>query len=145
RRGVEHVVDAFERGGHAVVVAHVTDVKLELGVVVAEPHVFLLLLVAAEDANLANAGAEESLQHGVPERAGPAGNQQRLVVEHAVCLSTQVLIARHASYGVGSAAIRSIMSVHGGGTNPVMARNRDESRLRSIRTASDATISVPVR
>lgn len=46
---------------HAALVAHVADVELELGAVVALAHVVLFLLVTAEDANLADIGVEEAL------------------------------------------------------------------------------------
>ena len=46
------------------------------------PHVVLLLLVAGEDADLADVGLQETPQHGVAEGAGAAGDQQRLAFEH---------------------------------------------------------------
>lgn len=59
----------------AALVAHVADVELELGAVVALAHVVLLLLVTAEDADLADVGVEEALEDGVAEGTGAAGDQ----------------------------------------------------------------------
>ena len=59
---------------HAALIAHIADVELELGAVVALAHVVLLLLVTAEDANLGDVGVEEALENGVAEGASSAGN-----------------------------------------------------------------------
>ena len=85
--GVEDVVHAahgtLERG----LVAHVAYVELDLAGciriigLVLMPHVVLLLLVAREDADLSDVGPEETLEDGVAEAPGPAGDHECLVFE----------------------------------------------------------------
>ena len=84
RSGVEHIVHAVERRRDAVVVADVADVELQLRTRVTEPHVFLLLLVTAEDTDLGDVGIEKPVENGVAERAGSAGDQKRLASKHRV-------------------------------------------------------------
>ncbi len=66
----------------AVGLPDVADVELELGIGVGQTHVVLLLLVPAEDADLADVGIQEAPQHGVAERAGAAGDQKGFAREH---------------------------------------------------------------
>ena len=42
------------------------------------PHIVLFLLIAGEDANLADVRAEETVQDGVAEAAGAAGDEEGL-------------------------------------------------------------------
>ena len=81
RSSVEHVVHPFHRILQRAAVAHVANVELylprhlrhpRLEVV---PHIVLLLLVAREDPNLPNVRPQEPVQHRIPERPRPAGNQ----------------------------------------------------------------------
>ncbi len=86
--GVEDVIYAAHGAFEGRFVADVTDVEFDfvgyvwIGSLVFVAHVVLLLLVAGEDANLFDVGAEESLQHGIAERSGPAGNHKSLIFEN---------------------------------------------------------------
>ena len=88
RRGMEHVIHAHHRILQRALVAHIADVKLDLirhlrhPRLEIVPHVVLLLLVARENADLADVRAEKTVQDGVAEGAGAAGNQQRLVFKY---------------------------------------------------------------
>ena len=74
--GVKAVVDTAKRGVQAPSVPYVTEIELELWTAELLPHVVLLLLVPAEDPDLANVRLEKSLENGVTKRAGAAGDQE---------------------------------------------------------------------
>ena len=67
RRGVEHIVHALDGVVHAVVLPHIADVELDLVVLQRDAHVFLLLLVPAEDADLGEVRMQKALQYSVAE------------------------------------------------------------------------------
>ena len=81
RRRVENVVDTGHGIADGLRVAHVTDVELDFARVLRVlglqfvAHVVLLLLVAGEDADLADVGGEKMLEHGMAETAGAAGDE----------------------------------------------------------------------
>ena len=50
------------------------------------PHVVLLLLVPAEDANLTDIRVQEPADDGIAERPGATRNQQYFVFKHDVFL-----------------------------------------------------------
>ncbi|MNE33842.1 hypothetical protein D3C80_1275360 [compost metagenome] len=56
RCGMEDVVDPDHRLGNTLIVAHVADVELHLVITQGDTHVFLLLLVTAEDADFLDPG-----------------------------------------------------------------------------------------
>ena len=149
RRGVKDVVHAVERRRDAVVVADVADVELQLRTGVAEPHVLLLLLVAAEHADLGDVGIEEPVENGVAERARPAGDQKRLAGKHPVAFSRRLprRLATSSPLLIGGRVRRHLVDHVGPRrrTNPVSARNREESSERSICTVSSGTISTRCR
>ena len=64
---------------HAALVTHVSDIKLQLGVVVLLTHVVLLLLVTAENADLADIGGKEAFKDSVAEGTCTTGNQQAII------------------------------------------------------------------
>lgn len=71
-----HAVHRIQQAGRA---AYIADVELELGVIVSQAHIVLFLLVAREDANFADVGIEEAIQHGGAEGAGAASDEQNSV------------------------------------------------------------------
>ncbi|MOA35614.1 hypothetical protein D3C78_1570810 [compost metagenome] len=73
---VEHIVHTAHCLLDAARVAHITDVELELGAVVALAHVVLLFLVATEDADFSDICVEKALEDGVAERAGASSNKK---------------------------------------------------------------------
>ena len=75
RRGREHVVHAAHGDVHRLLVAHVADIELDLGVLQPVTHVVLLLLVAREDADLPDVAVQEAAEDGVAERPRAAGDQ----------------------------------------------------------------------
>ena len=81
RRGVEDVVHARHGIANRLRIAHVADVELDLLGVLRMPglqlvaHVILLLLIAGEDADLADVGGQEMLEHCMPEAARAAGDE----------------------------------------------------------------------
>ena len=84
---VEYVIDPRHRAPAAFEAADVSDVEFDLvrdvrvlGLVFVA-HVILFLLVAGEDADLADIRAQEAPEDGVAERSGPAGDHQGLVFE----------------------------------------------------------------
>jgi hypothetical protein len=85
-RQVEDEIHPPDSLAHAVNVAHVTYVELELVVAVRLPHVVLFFLIPGEDADLADVCVQEVLQYSVPERASASGNQKCLVLEQLVSL-----------------------------------------------------------
>src|SRR5262249_31204264 len=136
-----------ERG----VIAHVADAKRQqllkvavddfvggrLAMQISQAHVVLLRLIAREDGDARgppHLAGEEPPHHFLPQRAGAAGHQDPFSIQNQVHFL-------HSSYGVGSAAIDSIIAGHEGGTNPVAARKRLASRLRSMTTDSSRRIS----
>ena len=44
-------------------------------------HIVLLLLIAGEDADLADVGRKKAVENGVAERAGPTGDHEGFVFE----------------------------------------------------------------
>mgnify|MGYP000748070455 CR=1 FL=1 len=48
-------------------------------------HVILLFLIAGEDADLADVGGQEMLEHRMPEAARAAGDEKSLILKNAVC------------------------------------------------------------
>ena len=68
----EHVVHAAHRDVNGLLVAHVADVELDLGVLKPVTHVVLFLLVAREDADLLDVAVQETSKNGVAEAAGAA-------------------------------------------------------------------------
>ena len=78
---VEDVVDAGHGIPDGLRVAHVADVELDLAGILRVvglqlvAHVVLLLLIAGEDADLADVGGQEMLEHCMPEAARAAGDE----------------------------------------------------------------------
>jgi hypothetical protein len=60
--------------------------NLQLAVVVRQPHVVLLLLVAAENANLADVGRQKAAQHGVAKGTGTASDKEGFITKHSFSL-----------------------------------------------------------
>lgn len=61
-----------------VVVADVADIKFYLRIGQVDSHIFLILLITAEDADLLDIGIEKAAQDGVSEGAGAAGDEKGL-------------------------------------------------------------------
>ena len=136
RRCMENVIGAPQRIVHAVVLADITDVELQLVVPQPDPHVLLLLLVTAEDADLGEVRLQEVLEHRIAERSGAPRDDQYLVFEHSVvplkeCLPSPTRM--HASSGRGPATTAAHIR------SP--RRKRVESSDRSITTVSSGAIS----
>lgn len=55
-------------------------------------HVVLLLLIAGEDADLADVGGQEMLEHRMPEAARAAGDEKSLALKNAVCHNILLII-----------------------------------------------------
>ena len=79
--GMKDVVHSLHCIVKRTLVAYVTDIELDLachlwhsGLEVVT-HIVLLLLVAAEDTNLANVRPQKTIQHCITKRTRPAGNQ----------------------------------------------------------------------
>ena len=78
---VEDVVDAGHGIPDGLRVAHVADVELDLAGILRVvglqlvAHVVLLLLIAGEDADLADVGGQEMLEHRMPKAARAAGDE----------------------------------------------------------------------
>ena len=67
---------------NAVVIAHIPDKKLDFIIRQRDSHIFLLLLVAAENANFLDFGVQEPAQNCVAKRTGAASDQKCFAVEH---------------------------------------------------------------
>ncbi|MOA02623.1 hypothetical protein D3C78_1220820 [compost metagenome] len=80
---MEDVIHAAGGIQHALVVAHIADIELQLGVGIALAHVILLLLVTAEDADFSDVGVEEALEDGISKGAGAAGDEKGFSVEQS--------------------------------------------------------------
>jgi len=63
-------------------VPHVTDVELDLVIMVELAHIILLLLIPGEYAYLPDIGIQEPPQDSVAEGTGTAGDKKGLVFEH---------------------------------------------------------------
>ncbi len=74
---MEDAVDPGDRPLHARAVADVADIEAEAGVANFVPQRVLLLLVAAEHAQLGNPVPQQLVQHGPAERPRAAGDQHR--------------------------------------------------------------------
>ena len=81
---VKNVIHAFHRIVDAVVIPYIANVELELGSVQRDAHILLLLLVTTEDADFADIGFDEALEHGIAKGAGTAGDHQGLVGKHGI-------------------------------------------------------------
>ena len=100
RRRVEHIVHALHRVLQRALVPHVADIKFNLvrhlrhPRLEVVPHIVLLLLVAAEDPDLANISPQETVQHRIAKAPGTAGDEQGFVLEngHMDCLVIVVVI-----------------------------------------------------
>ena len=79
---MEDVIDPAERLLDGNVVANVADMELHPVVRQADPHVLLLLLVAAEDPDLTERQVENPIEDGIAERPGATGDEEHFVVEH---------------------------------------------------------------
>ena len=79
---MEDQVHAIHRFLDAVEVADVANIKAEFVAAVLVAHVVLFLLVAAEDADLADVGVQKATQDGVAKAAGAAGDEQGFVFKH---------------------------------------------------------------
>ena len=84
---MENVIDALHGVFEGALVADVTYVEFNLvrhfghaGLEVVA-HVVLLFLVAGEDADFADVGAQEPVQDGVAETAGASGDEEDFVFE----------------------------------------------------------------
>ena len=69
---MKHIVHARHGIEQAFGPPHIADVELQLVVVIGQPHIMLFLLIAAEDANLADVRTEKAAQHGIAEGARAA-------------------------------------------------------------------------
>ena len=106
--GMEDVIGSLHRIPESVGAAHVSDVELQLVAAVQVPHVVLLLLVAAEDADLGDFRGEKPPQDRVAEGSRSAGNQQCLVREHQILLSASLsFFRRHCTLACASDSQRA--------------------------------------
>src|SRR5262249_19503867 len=80
--GVEDIVDTFHGRKDAVRVTNVADVEPHLGALEGGPHVFLLLLVTAENADFLDIGLQKPPENGMAECSGTAGDEKRALCEH---------------------------------------------------------------
>ena len=84
----EHVVHAAHGDVHRLLVAHVADIELDLGVLQPVTHVVLLLLVAGEDADLPDVAVQEAAEDCVAEAARTAGDQEYFIFKNTHILIT---------------------------------------------------------
>ena len=88
RRRVEHIVHALHRVLQRALVPHVTNIKFNLvrhlrhPRLEVVPHIVLLLLIAAEDPDLANISPQKTVQHRIAKAPGTAGDEQGFVFEN---------------------------------------------------------------
>ncbi len=79
---MKDIINILHGRADTVVIADIPDVEFQLRALQMDAHVFLLLLVAAEDPDLLDFRVQEPLQDRVPERTGTACNQQGIVFKH---------------------------------------------------------------
>ena len=90
---MEHIVHALHRILQRALVAHVTDVELNLVRHFRHPrlevvtHIVLLLLVAAEDTYLTDVSPQKAIENCITKAARTTGNEQRFSFKntHNVC------------------------------------------------------------
>jgi len=68
----------------AVVVSHISDVKLELGIIKCNSHILLFFFIPTEDADLAHIGIEKPAKYGIAERTGATGDHQNFISKHRI-------------------------------------------------------------
>ena len=84
---MEDVVYPAHSAPDGLQIPHVTDVEFDLIrhfrhlYLKFMAHIILLLLIAGEDADLADVGRKKAVENGVTERAGPPGDHEGFVVE----------------------------------------------------------------
>lgn len=85
---MEHVVNAFHGIFQCTLVAHIADIKLYLvchfrhtGLEIVA-NVVLFLLIAAEDTNLTDVGAQETVKYCITETAGTSSDKEDLVFKY---------------------------------------------------------------
>ncbi|GAA0691779.1 hypothetical protein GCM10009104_18410 [Marinobacterium maritimum] len=73
------VIHPTGRVQHAIVITHIANVELELGISVTLTHVVLLLLVTAENANFSDVCVQEAVENGIAEGTGAAGDEESFI------------------------------------------------------------------
>jgi hypothetical protein len=72
--------------GHGIVetlpITNITNVKLELGVVVKFSHIVLLFFITTENADFCDVSIKEAVKGGIAKGTGAAGNEQSFIGEH---------------------------------------------------------------
>ena len=66
---------------NAVVIPHIANVELELGIGVALAHVILFFLIPAEDTDFFDIGIQEAVENSVAEGAGAAGDEKAFILK----------------------------------------------------------------
>src|SRR4051794_39594879 len=81
---MKHVMRPLQRLMRAVIGPYIADIEFQPRIVERRAHLFLLLLVAAEDAYLGYVGGQEASQDMLTERSRAAGDNHNLVGKHHV-------------------------------------------------------------
>src|SRR6185312_7570607 len=82
--GMETEVHAAHRSFDASRVAHIAQIELQLWIIVVFAHIVLLLLVATEDADLAQVRGQEALEDGIAKGTRPSRDQKNSIAEHSL-------------------------------------------------------------
>src|ERR1035437_5339491 len=89
---MKHEIHSAHRLQNAVVVPHIAQIETDRAVSQPVAHIVLLLLVPAENTNLAKTNLSSHIDHCVAKGSCPSGDQKGLVIED-FCL----LLRCHAS------------------------------------------------
>lgn len=72
---MENVIHATGGIEHAHIIAHITNIELQLRTGKALAHIILLFLITAENTDFSDVGIQKALENGVAEGAGAAGDE----------------------------------------------------------------------
>lgn len=78
---MEDEIHTASRVQNAVVIPHIANVELELGVRIALAHVILFFLIPAEDTDFFDVSIQEAVENGVAEGAGAAGDEKAFILK----------------------------------------------------------------
>jgi hypothetical protein len=88
--GMETEIDAAHGGFDASRIAYIAQIEPQLRIIIALAHIVLLLLVATEDANLAQVRSQEAFEDSIAKGTRPARDQKNSIAEHSLSKGCQV-------------------------------------------------------
>ncbi len=86
--------------------AHIADVEFELGAVERKPHIMLFLFVAAEHADLGDAGVKKAVKDSATEGASASGDEKGFIGKQELGWLLRVLSHQSMLYGTRDGSLQ---------------------------------------